>query len=148
MSRKKIPYISYEDFEKFLGKKNTLKFYEALIEKFDSSFYENRKKYIQIYFLDYTNYLKCDWRADANEDVPETYYILYELEKILDSDILTDLLYAFQGTRLYISYTHIRNRLVYNELEKGNSPKDVAKKYDLKIANVYQIKKRYRESDT
>jgi len=141
---KKRPYISYQELEKYIGKENMIRFYEIMKDIFESYDFEKKEKKIKIYFLDYTTYLKYDERFYYNKDVPETYYYLCELEQILDSDLFSDTLEKFRGTRLSVSYTHVRNMLACNEVDKLGDIKDVAQKYGITVTNLYKIRKRYK----
>ena len=136
-------YVSYDEVEDYIGRDNMISFFDAMRDKFESSYYEQREKKIKIEFISYTLYLKYDERFMANKDVPTTYDYLYELCDILGDDSFEKFLDEFYGKRLSVSYTHVRNALICDELERGMSIRAVAKKYGITVGNAYKIRKRY-----
>lgn len=132
-------YVSYEDVQKYIGEGNMLIFYEAMAEKMELY----KKKKIKINFINYTLYMKYEERFIKNENVPITYDYLYEICNILGDDYFEKFLDFFSGTRLSVSYTHVRNAIICDELKKGNTVKDIAEKYKITTAYAYKIQKRY-----
>ena len=64
-------------------------------------------------------------------------------EALDNDDLFDDMLIAFRGKSLCISYTYVRNRLIADDLRKGKYIQMIVEEYNVSATNVRKIKERY-----
>ena len=137
-------YIKYVDIERFLGYENVIKIYKGVLEKFHDDYEEPKGKKIRIGFIQDILYSDYGEWFEKNKAVPKNYDYLTVIRESLNNDTLFDeLLNTFRGKSLMISYTHIRNYLIANDLRNGKYLEMVMDEYNISSANARKIKERY-----
>ena len=82
--------------------------------------------------------------VEQNQKVPKNYDYLTVIREALDNDdLFDDMLIAFRGKSLCISYTYVRNRLIADDLRKGKYIQMIVEEYNVSATNVRKIKERY-----
>lgn len=136
-------YIKYEEVEKIIGHENMIKFYERMKKIFEVLYKDPKGKKVRIGFVQHDLYDLYDMRCEEGEEVPRNYDYLMELCEILEEELFIKLLNTCQGKSIWISYTHVRNAMIYEELRKGKYIQDVANRYSVSPENARKIKERY-----
>lgn len=137
-------YVKYEDVEKFLGYENMIKILRGMKEKFHDDYDALKGKKIRIGFIQDKLYSDYGEWFEQNQKVPKNYDYLTVIREALDNDdLFDDMLIAFRGKSLCISYTYVRNRLIADDLRKGKYIQMIVEEYNVSATNVRKIKERY-----